>query len=73
MLEEKEIYISTSSACSSHRTGKNPVLTALGLSDNFAEGTIRLCLSRETTMEECDAFVEALKEAVETIRSIMRR
>lgn len=73
MLEEKEIYISTSSACSSHRTGKNPILTALGLSDNFAEGTIRLCLSRETTIEECDEFVEALKEAVETIRSIMRR
>ena len=73
MLEEREIYISTSSACSSHRTGKNPVLTALGLSDNFAEGTIRLCLSRETTIEECDEFVVALKEAVETIRSIMRR
>ena len=73
MLEEKEVYISTSSACSSHRTGKNPVLTALGLSDNFSEGTIRLCLSRETTLEECDEFVVALKEAVETIRSIMRR
>lgn len=73
MLEEKEIYISTSSACSSHRTGKNPILTALGLSDNFAEGTIRICLSRETTTEEIDIFIRELKDAVETVRAIIRR
>ncbi|MDY3117917.1 MAG: cysteine desulfurase family protein [Peptoniphilus sp.] len=73
MLEEKEIYISTSSACSSHRTGKNPILTALGLKDNLAEGTVRICLSRETTLEECDIFIRELTDAVETVRSIVRR
>lgn len=73
MLEEKEIYISTSSACSSHRTGKNPILTALGLKDSLAQGTIRICLSRDTTMEELEEFIEELKTAVADVRDIMRR
>ncbi|MDD7362705.1 MAG: cysteine desulfurase family protein [Peptoniphilus sp.] len=73
MLEEKEIYISTSSACSSHRTGKNPVLEALGLSESLAQGTIRLCLSRETTREELDVFIRELKDAVSAVRDIIRR
>ena len=73
MLEEKEIYISTSSACSSHRTGKNPILTALGLKDSLAQGTIRICMSRDTTMEELKEFIEELKIAVADVRDIMRR
>ncbi|MDQ0508984.1 cysteine desulfurase [Peptoniphilus ivorii] len=73
ILEGREIYISTSSACSSHRTGKNPVLTALGLTDREAEGTIRICMSRETTEEELRIFAAALAEAVDEVRSIVRR
>ena len=73
MLEEKEIYISTSSACSSHRTGKNPILTALGLKESLAQGTIRICMSRDTTMEELEEFIKELKTAVADVRDIMRR
>ncbi|MDO5301700.1 MAG: cysteine desulfurase family protein [Tissierellia bacterium] len=73
ILEEEGIYISTSSACSSHRRGKNPVLEALGLSENEAQGTIRICMSRETTGEELDRFSEALHRGVESLRGILRR
>lgn len=73
ILEEKGIYISTSSACSSHRIGENPVLRALGLDESLAQGTVRLCLSRETTVEELDAFLSELKDAVAAVREIIRR
>lgn len=73
MLEQEEIYISTSSACSSKKKGKNPILEAIGLNENLAEGTIRICFSHLTTEEEINTFVEALERVVGEIRSIIRR
>ncbi|MFA6694484.1 MAG: cysteine desulfurase family protein [Bacillota bacterium] len=42
-LEEKAIYVSTGSACSSKKKA-HPVLTAIGLDDKLHEGTIRFSL-----------------------------
>lgn len=73
ILEQKDIYISTSSACSSHRTGKNPVLEAIGLDGAYIDGTIRICLSHMTKAEEIDVFCHSLREAVDDVRTIIRR
>ncbi|MBR2418768.1 MAG: cysteine desulfurase, partial [Clostridia bacterium] len=51
------IYVSSGSACS--KGHKSPVLTAMGLSDEIINSSIRVSLSRYTTEEELDAFVEA--------------
>jgi len=72
-LEDKEIYVSTSSACSSKGTSKSHVLRAIKLADKEIEGTIRFCLSYEITIEDIDYTIEALKASVEDIRSIIRR
>lgn len=72
-LEEKEIYVSTSSACSSKGTARSHVLKSINLTDKEIEGTIRVCFSYEITKEDVDYTVEALKTAVEEIRSIIRR
>lgn len=72
-LEDKEIYISTSSACSSKGTAKSHVLKAIGLSDREIEGTIRVCLSYEISKEDIDFTVEVIRESVEDIRKIIRR
>ncbi len=72
-LEEKEIYISTTSACSSKGTPKSHVLKAIGLSDRENEGTIRICLSYEISKEDLDYTVEILKESIKDIRMIIRR
>ncbi|TJX14808.1 cysteine desulfurase [Tissierella creatinini] len=72
-LEEKEIYISTTSACSSKGTAKSHVLKAIGLSDRENEGSIRICLSYEISKEDLDYTVEILKESIKDIRTIIRR
>lgn len=72
-LEQDEIYISTSSACSSHDTKKSDVLKSIGLNDNEIEGTIRICFSYETSYDDIDKFVKSLKRSVEEIRKIILR
>ena len=71
-LEGDEIYISTASACTSNGTHKSTTLKAIGLSDKYSEGTIRICTSKDTTKEDIDIFVEKLLKYVNEIRKIMR-
>lgn len=72
MLEEKEIYISTGSACSSNAQEKSPVLDLLKLDRGYQEGALRICFSKENTLEEIDYFVEVLSQSVEDVRSLVR-
>lgn len=71
-LEGDEIYISTASACTSNGTHKSTTLEQIGLTDKYAEGTIRICTSKDTTREDIDIFVEKLVKYVDEIRKIMR-
>ena len=71
-LEGDEIYISTASACTSNGTHKSTTLKQIGLDDKYAEGTIRICTSKDTTKDDIDTFVEKLVEYVDEIRKIMR-
>ena len=59
------IYVSSGSACS--KGHKSPVLTAMGLSDEIINSSIRVSLSRYTTKEELDLFVEASEKALKTL------
>lgn len=72
-LEDKEIYVSTSSACSSKGTEKSHVLKSIGLTDQEIEGAIRVCFSYETTKSDIDYTVENIKKSVKEIRKIMMR
>ncbi len=72
-LEMEEIYISTSSACSSRGTDKSHVLKAIGLDDNYIEGTIRICFSHDIKKKDIDYTIEKMKKSVEEIRRIMMR
>ena len=72
-LEDKGIYVSTGSACSSRGTEKSYVLSQLGLSNRQIEGAIRFCFSYENTKEEIDYTIEILKNSIEEIRQITMR
>src|SRR5690554_5070067 len=72
-LEDKGIYVSTSSACSSKGTEKSHVLKALGLKDKEIEGAVRFCFSYENTIKDMDYTIEILKESVSEIRQIIMR
>ena len=71
-LEQKEIYVSTGSACSSKKKGSH-VLNAIGLSAEEIEGAIRFSLSDLNTEEEIREVVKILKESVSDLRMIIGR
>ncbi|NLW70023.1 MAG: cysteine desulfurase [Eubacteriaceae bacterium] len=71
MLEEKEIYVSTSSACSAHKKTKT-VLSALGFDKARIEGTLRISLSDFNTFEQIDILADALEKSVNTLTSLKK-
>ena len=71
-LEQKEIYVSTGSACSSMKKGSH-VLNAIGLTPEEIEGAIRFSLSDLNTKEEILETIKVLKESVSDLRMIIGR
>ena len=61
MLDGKGICGSSGSACTSGSLDPSHVLLAIGLPHEIAHGSLRLTLSEETTKEDIDYVVEALK------------
>ncbi|SKC91435.1 cysteine desulfurase family protein [Maledivibacter halophilus] len=72
-LEQKNIYVSTGSACSSKKKTFSHVLKEMGLENDEMEGAIRFSLSPENTEEEIDYTVENLKKSVEDLRKVIGR
>lgn len=73
MLEDKDIYVSTGSACSSKSNKKSHVLKAIGINDNLIEGTIRFCFSYENINDDIDFVLDEINKFVSDIRKITRR
>ncbi|MDF2948714.1 MAG: iscS1 [Sedimentibacter sp.] len=70
-LEQKGIYVSTGSACSS-KARNNRILDAINLDSDFVDGTIRISLGFFNSIEEVDYVVENIKLSVNDIRKIMK-
>lgn len=70
-LERHEIYVSTGSACSSHKPQPSHVLMAMGLSQEAVNGAIRISFSQNTTEEEIRFASQKIAEEVKTIRRYM--
>ena len=72
-LEEKGIYVSAGSACSSNKPEVSGTLKGIGLGKEYYESTLRFSFSVYNTVEEADLCVEALKELVPALRRFTRR
>lgn len=70
-LERHEIYVSTGSACSSHKPQPSHVLMAMGLSQQAVNGAIRISFSQYTTDDEIRFAAEKIADEVKTIRRYM--
>ena len=70
MLDQKGICGSSGSACTSGSLDPSHVLLAIGLPHEIAHGSLRLTLSTETSKEDIDYTVDALKTIVERLRSM---
>jgi len=69
-LEEKGIFASTGSACSSRKKKVSHVLKSLGLKDEYSGSSVRFSLSILNKKEELDYTVEILKECIKDLRSL---
>ena len=61
-LAQKEIYVSSGSACS--KGAKSPVLTAIGLPAAEVDSALRVSLCRDNTAQDMDRLADALEEAM---------
>jgi len=69
-LEGLRIYTSTGSACLAHSSGPSHVLMAIGLSEEQANNSLRISLSKYTKEEDIDKLLEVLPKIVEKMRRI---
>ncbi len=69
-LENEGVYTSTGSACSSHSLEPSHVLKAIGLSSIQVNSSLRISISKYTTEEDVDYFLEKLNKIVEKLRRI---
>ena len=70
MLDMKGICGSSGSACTSGSLDPSHVLLAIGLPHEIAHGSLRLTLGSDTTREDMDTVVEAIKEIVTQLREM---
>ncbi len=70
MLGMKGICASGGSACNSGSTEVSHVLSAIGLPNDIAGGTVRFTFSDENTKEEADYVIDELKDIVQKLREI---
>ena len=68
-LDEKEICASAGSACSSGSSMPSHVLTAIGLTSEYAEGTLRVTFGDENTKEDVEYLVTSLADVIKEIRA----
>ena len=71
-LEDRGIYVSAGSACSSNKPMPSATLKAIGVRKELLESTIRFSFSVFTTQEEIDYTIQALYEMVPMLRRYTR-
>ena len=71
-LEEKNVYVSAGSACSSHKPQPSATLKAIGVEKELLDSTIRFSFSVFTTPEEVDVCLQVLYDKIPMLRKYSR-
>lgn len=71
-LEDRNIYVSAGSACSSHKPAPSATLKAIGVEKDLLDSTIRFSFSIFTTKEEIDYTLKVLYEIIPMLRKYTR-
>lgn len=72
-LEEKGIYVSSGSACSSNKSRVSSTLKGIGITKELLDSTLRFSFSYFTTKEELDYCIEVLEEILPRLRKYSKR
>ena len=67
-LEQEGIYVSSGSACSSHKKGHGDVLAALGIKGPALDSAIRFSFAHDTSLTDIDHVIEVLQTQVTLLR-----
>ena len=72
-LEEKGIYVSSGSACSSNHPAVSGTLKAIGVKKELLDSTVRFSFCGETTKEELEHTLKVLEELLPQLRRFFRK
>ena len=72
-LEDKGIYVSSGSACSSNHPAISGTLKAIGVRQELLDSTLRFSFGVFNTREEVDYCIDTLKELLPVLRRYSRR
>ncbi len=72
-LEERGIYVSSGSACSSNHPGISGTLKAIGVPEKLLDSTLRFSFCGDNTGEEVDYCLETLKELIPVYSRFSRK
>jgi cysteine desulfurase len=72
-LEEKGIYVSAGSACSSNKPAISGTLKAIGLTKEYYDSTLRFSFCMFNTEEEVDYTIACLGELLPVLRRFTRK
>ena len=72
-LEDKGIYVSAGSACSSNKPSVSATLKAIGVEKQYLDATLRFSFSLYTTETEIDYTVKCLSELLPALRRYSRK
>ncbi|MCI1894444.1 MAG: cysteine desulfurase [Lactobacillus sp.] len=70
-FEQHDIYISTTSACSSKKGTESSTLAAMRVPDNVATSAVRISLDEYNTLQEADAFTQAFDQVYAGFKKLM--
>ena len=71
-LEEKGVYVSTTSACSSKNKAISETVLMMTNSEELAISSIRISLTYENSMDEAKQFIKVLREVLKNLKEVMR-
>ena len=71
-LEDRGIYVSSGSACSSNHPDVSGTLKGIGVKAELLDSTLRFSFGRFNTLEEIDYCIETLKELLPVLRRYQR-
>ncbi|MDD3339736.1 MAG: cysteine desulfurase family protein [Lachnospiraceae bacterium] len=67
-LEDRGIYISAGSACSTHKRSKSPTLTAIHAPKETLDCSVRFSFAEDNTKEQIDYTMTVLREVLPVLR-----
>lgn len=69
-LDMDNVYLATGAACAANKGKRSPALEAVGMTPIQADGSLRISMGRQTTVQQLEKAAEAIKRAIDMERGL---